>query len=95
MERLYIFGINGNIVVNGGSHFGGFLHSDNCIGNAGKSYACPVVGNNVDIGVGAKRIGDIVIADDIVIGTGTVVVSSFIKHGITICGIPAKRNRIA
>lgn len=45
----------------------------------------------MDIGVGAKLIGDIVIADDIVIGAGAVVVSSFTERGITIGGIPAKR----
>lgn len=67
------------------------LHGDNCIGNNGKTNACPIIGNNVDIGVGAKLIGDIVIADDIVIGAGAVVVSSFTEPGITIGGIPARR----
>lgn len=83
----------GNIVVNGGSRVGEgcILHGDNCIGNDGKSYACPVIGNNVDIGVGAKLIGDIVIADDIVIGAGSVVISSFTEREITIGGIPARR----
>lgn len=38
----------------------------------------------MDIGVGAKLIGDIVIADDIVIGSGAVVVSSFIERRITV-----------
>lgn len=45
----------------------------------------------MDIGVGAKLIGDIVIADDIVVGAGAVVVSSFTEPGITIGGVPARR----
>ncbi|MGN1167500.1 MAG: serine acetyltransferase [Lachnospiraceae bacterium] len=91
-ENLHIWHF-GNIVVNGGSRVGGgcVLHGDNCIGNDGKSHACPVIGNNVDIGVGAKLIGDIVIADDIMIGAGAIVVSSFTEPGITIGGIPARR----
>ena len=53
------------------------LHGDNCIGNNGITLAAPRIGNRVDIGVGAKIIGNIEIADDIVIGAGAVVNKSF------------------
>lgn len=60
------------------------LHGDNCIGNNGKSLKAPRLGNRIDIGVGAKIIGDIELADDIVIGAGAVVNKSFLTPGITI-----------
>ena len=52
--------------------------------------AAPVIGNNVDIGVGAKIIGDITIADDVKIGAGAVVTKSCLEKGATLVGIPAK-----
>ena len=39
--------------------------------------------------MGAKVIGDVELADDIVIGAGAVVNRSFLMPGITIGGIPA------
>lgn len=83
----------GNIVVNGEARIGKncILHGDNCIGNNGKTREAPKIGDNVDIGVGAKIIGNIEIASNIKIGAGAVVVSSFLEEGITICGVPAKK----
>ena len=83
----------GNIVINRGAKVGRNcqLHGDICIGNDGKTNKCPIIGDNVDIGVGAKIIGDIKIADNIVIGAGAVVNKSFDEKGITIAGIPAKK----
>lgn len=90
-EGLIIFH-SGNIVVNGYSRIGKEcrLHGNNCIGNDGISDDAPRIGNRVDIGVGAKIIGNITIADDIVIGAGAVVTHSFFKPGIVIAGIPAR-----
>ena len=61
---------SGNIVVNGMARIGKNcqLHGSNCIGNDGKSLDAPVIGDNVEIGVGAKIIGGIRIADNIIIG---------------------------
>lgn len=83
----------GNIVVNKCARVGVNcqLHGDNCIGNNGKSTEAPVIGNNVDIGVGAKIIGPVQIADNIKIGAGAIVVSSFTEEGITIGGVPARK----
>lgn len=83
-----------NNVVNGGAVIGRncHLHGNNCIGNAGPhDLRCPVIGDNVMLGVGAKVIGNITIANDIKIAAGAVVVTSFLEEGITIGGIPAKK----
>ena len=85
---------NGNIVINNGATIGRDcqLHGDNCIGNRGsfQKDGFPVIGNNVDIGVGAKIIGPVRIADNIRIGANAVVVSSFDEPGITVVGVPAR-----
>ena len=52
---------------------------------------CPVIGNNVMMGAGAKVIGNVTIADNIKIGAGAVVASSFTEPGITIGGVPARK----
>lgn len=80
------------IVINGNVRIGENcrLHGNNCIGNDGKSKAAPRIGNNVDIGVGAKIIGDIEIADDIIIGAGAVVVDTCLQKGAVLVGVPAK-----
>ena len=88
---LMIFHTQG-IVINGNVRMGQNvrLHGNNCIGNSGLDNKAPVIGNNVDIGVGAKIIGDVEIADDIIIGAGTVVVHSFLTKGVTLVGVPAR-----
>lgn len=82
----------GNIVVNGMSRIGKNckLHGSNCIGNNGKSLAAPVIGDNVRLGVGAKVIGDIHIADDITIAAGAVVIDSCDIKGAILAGVPAR-----
>lgn len=82
-----------NIVINGYSKIGKNckLHGNNCIGNNGKDDKAPVIGDNVRICVGANVIGNVYIADDIIIAAGAVVISSFYEKGITIGGIPAHK----
>lgn len=67
------------------------MHGDNCIGNNGKDDECPIIGSHVDIGVGAKILGGIHIADNCTIGAGAVVVNDFMEPGSVIGGIPAKK----
>lgn len=67
------------------------MHGHNCLGNNGKTKEEPVIGSNVDIGVGATIIGGITIADNITIGANSVVVKSFLEPGITIAGNPARK----
>lgn len=82
----------GTIVVNSNATVG-----KNCriqegvtIGASG-GHKAPVIGDNVFIGSGAKIIGDIQIADGIVIGAGAIVVKSFEENSISLAGVPAKK----
>lgn len=88
VEIYHTFGI----VVNGDSEIGENckFHGNNCIGNNGKNSKCPKIGNNVRFGVGSKVIGDVEIADDVVIAAGSVVVNSILESGVTVAGIPAR-----
>ena len=89
----------GSIVINGHAKIGKnlHLHGRNCIGNRGvegvdneSNWATPVIGDNVEFGMGASAIGGITIADDTKIGAGAVVVKSSDQIGATLVGVPAK-----
>lgn len=68
------------------------FHGDCTIGVARTGErGCPVLGRNVDIGAGARILGDIYIADNITIEANAVVTKSFNEPGITIAGVPAKK----
>lgn len=54
---------------------------------------CPVIGNGVDIGLGAIIIGPIHIGDDAVIGAGAVVVKD-VPAGAVVAGNPARIIRL-
>ncbi len=59
------------------------------IGNKGTGgEACPQIGDNVEVGTGAKIIGGIQIGDDTTIGTNAVVTKSFRDHSVLV-GVPA------
>lgn len=65
-------------------------HGNNCIGNNRKEdERAPHIGNNVEIGVGAKIIGDIYVVDNVKIGANAVVVKSCFTNGATLVGVPA------
>lgn len=83
----------GSIVVNGHAKIGENcqFHGENCIGNKGDfDKAAPVLGDNVDVGIGAKVIGDIYIANNVKIGANAVVTKSCYKEGATLVGVPAR-----
>lgn len=85
---------HGGIIVNGFAKIGKNcqLHGDNCIGNKGnKGIEAPIIGNNVDVGIGAKIIGDVYIADDVKIGANAVVTKSCYEKGAVLVGAPARR----
>ena len=90
-EGLLLY--HANVVINSRSIIGKnvHFHGENVIGNNGIETVCPIIGNNVMLGAGAKIFGGVTIADDIKIGAGAIVVNSFTEPGITIGGIPAKR----
>lgn len=80
------------IVVNGDCKIGKncILHGSNVIGNRGHNYKCPELGDNVRLGVGAKVLGDVYIADDVKIAAGAVVINSCYIKGALLTGVPAK-----
>jgi serine O-acetyltransferase len=87
----------GTIIVNANVKVGENCRIHNCVHIAtqchprGEPDKCPTIGNNVFIGPGSVIVGDITIADNIVIGANSYVNSSFIESGITIAGAPAKK----
>lgn len=89
----------GSVIINGNAKIGKnlHLHGRNCIGNRGvtgvddeANWATPIIGDNVEFGMGASAIGGITIADDTKIGAGAVVVKSSEQVGATLVGVPAK-----
>lgn len=67
------------------------IHEMVNIGATNGSDKAPVIGNNVFIGTGAKIIGDVKIADNVVIGANAVVVHDILEEGTTWGGVPAKK----
>jgi serine O-acetyltransferase len=85
-------------------HFGGiFVNKDVVIGdncnisqgvtlgrqNRGARVGCPVIGNNVYIGPGAKIIGNVHVGDNAAIGANAVVVND-VAANTSVGGIPAR-----
>jgi len=81
----------GGIVVSGYAKFGDNcrLRSGVCVGLSRVEDPCaPVIGDNVDIGAGAKLLGRITIGDNVIIGANAVVTKSVPPNSIA-SGIPA------
>lgn len=80
----------GAISINAGARVGNNcdMAGNVCIGNNEKGV--PTIGNNVKIGFGSIIIGDISIADDCIIGAGSVVTKSVLEKSSVIAGVPAK-----
>lgn len=89
--RNFVIDHFGGIVVSGYARFG-----DNCRIRNGvvvglsrvEDPIAPVIGNNVDIGTGAKLLGRITIGDNVLIGANAVVVSNIPSDSIAV-GVPA------
>lgn len=90
-EGLRIYHTQG-IVVNGNARVGKncYLYGNNCIGNNGILPACPQIGDGVRICVGAKVIGDVVLANGVIVSAGAVVVKSCLEENAILAGVPAK-----
>lgn len=92
-RRIRIY--HNNIVVNGGAIIGDDceLYGDNCIGNKGADSIpldTPVLGKGVSIGVGAKCIGKIHIADSVKISSMSLVNKDIDGTGTLYGGVPAR-----
>jgi serine O-acetyltransferase len=89
--RNFVIDHFGGIIVSGYARFG-----DNCRIRNGvvvglrrvEEPAAPVIGNNVDIGAGAKLLGPIRIGDNSIIGANAVVIEDVPENSIAI-GVPA------
>jgi serine O-acetyltransferase len=89
--RNFVIDHFGGIIVSGYTKFG-----DNCRIRNGvvigirriEEKAAPIIGNNVDIGAGAKLLGPIRIGDNVLIGANAVVISDVPNNSIAI-GVPA------
>ena len=91
-EGLHIWHY-GTVMVNGHAVIGKNcqLHGQNCIGNKGDfDTRAPHIGDNVDIGIGARIIGNIYIADNVKIGANAVVNKSCYTEGAILVGVPAR-----
>jgi serine O-acetyltransferase len=90
----------GTIIVNSTARVGAHCELHNLVHIAqnlhdtqqgAESDRAPTIGDNVFIGPGARVLGDITIADGIVIGANSVVTNSFYETNITIAGVPARK----
>ena len=89
--RNFVIDHFGGIIISGYAKFG-----DNCRVRNGvviglrriEEKSAPIIGNNVDIGVGAKLLGPIRIGDNVEIGANAVVVCDVPDNSIAV-GVPA------
>lgn len=90
-ENVKIFHTNG-IVINGNAKIGKNcrLYGNNCIGNNGRNNKTPIIGDNVRICVGAKVLGDVTLANNIIVAAGAVVIKSCLEENAILAGVPAK-----
>lgn len=81
----------GSVLTNSNARCGENLsvHIDTAIVAGGSTPDTPKLGNNIVIGVGAKIVGGVELADDIAVGAGAVVTKSFKEESVTIAGVPA------
>ena len=88
-KRLKIW--HKNVILNNNAVIGDDVqfHGNNCVGQKEDNKA-PTIGNNVDIGFGATIIGNVKIANNIIIGANSLVNKNFLEEGVFIAGCPAK-----
>jgi serine O-acetyltransferase len=90
--KCFVIDHFGGIVISGYAKFG-----DNCRVRSGVVVGIrrigenkvPIVGNNVDIGTGAKLLGPITIGDNVVIGANAVVITDVPANSVAV-GVPAE-----
>lgn len=97
--RNFVIDHFGGIVVSGYARFGDDCRIRNgvVVGLQRVEHPCaPVIGNNVDIGTGAKVLGDISIGNNVIIGANAVVITDVPDDSVAV-GVPAviKPKRVA
>ena len=89
--RNFVIDHFGGIVISGYAQFGADCRIRNGVVVGLKNVhepAAPVIGNNVDIGAGAKLLGNIRIGDNVVIGANAVVLIDVPDDSLAV-GVPA------
>ncbi|GET39409.1 serine O-acetyltransferase [Microseira wollei] len=93
LGRRVIFEHQHGIVIHGYSEIGDdcYIRQGVTIGNRylDRPFEAPKLGARVNVGAGAKILGDVTIGDDVNIGANAVVLKD-IPSGMTAVGIPAK-----
>ena len=89
--RNFVIDHFGGIVISGYARFGDDCRIRNGVVVGLKNVSeptAPVIGNNVDIGAGAKLLGNIRIGDNVVIGSNAVVLIDVPDNSLAV-GVPA------
>lgn len=83
----------GPILINGNAIIGKncILHINVGIVAGGTNDFCPVLGDDIILSFGAAIVGDVHVADKVVVGANSVVNRDVIEEDITVAGIPAKK----
>lgn len=84
---------HGMVIINENARIGkgAVLHGGNCIGNNGKSEKAPLIGDGLDLGIGANIIGNVELGNGVVVGADAVVTRSFKDNNIVLIGAPADK----
>lgn len=82
---------HGTIIINEDARIGADckLHGENCIGNNARENTVPKIGDGLDLGVGAKIIGNVTLGNQVIVGANAVVTRSNPANDIILVGIPA------
>lgn len=85
---------HGEIIINETARIGSdcHLHGGNCIGNNGIEDKSPCIGDGLDLGIGAKIVGNVILGNSIRVGANSVVTKSYKGDGITLIGAPARER---
>lgn len=90
--RNFVIDHFGGIVVSGYAQFGDNCRIRNGVVIGLKNIAepvAPIIGNNVDIGAGAKILGAIKVGNNVVVGANAVVITDVPDNSLAV-GIPAR-----
>ena len=90
--RNFVIDHHSDIIVSGYARFGDDcrIRSGVVIGMSKMGMPCaPLIGNNVDIGAGAKVLGPITVGNNVVIGANAVVIRDIPSDCIAV-GVPAR-----
>ena len=79
----------GGIIINNGATIGNDLDIRQGVTIGNNAKGCPIIGNNVYIGAGAKIIGNVLIGNNVTIGANAVVTKDIPDNSVCV-GVPAK-----